>query len=148
MEINPKLINEFQKAISQFNQKIVANKEPTINDDLLAQLPQTEMEENKYKFTRPQHMANASLIDNQVRTCLMKPPRVRKPTSAYKSTVGLANEKQFAIKRVQSGNLLRRSDTQGSRIFSAALPKNPSQAEFTKATGENKSKFLLKGNKA
>lgn len=66
VEIDPKLINEFQKAVSKFNEKIVTAKEPTLNDDLLAQLPQTEMEENKYKFTKPQTASYSTLAEFQV----------------------------------------------------------------------------------
>lgn len=64
--IDSKLVNQFQKAITEFNDRIVKGKDSPTQDELFQQLPMTEMEEDKYKFSKPSHMSHTNMIDIQV----------------------------------------------------------------------------------
>lgn len=66
VEVDLKMVNQFQKAITEFNDKLVKGKDAQSPEEMMFQLPSTEMQEEKYKFTRPLHMSHANLIDIQV----------------------------------------------------------------------------------
>lgn len=70
--IDKELITEFQKAIAEFNDNIVTHKK---SEDLY-EMPATEMDEKKYKFTRPEHFNHENLIDILVVSFLI-------PASSY-----------------------------------------------------------------
>jgi hypothetical protein len=131
MHVDQKLINDFQKVIMQFNDNIL-NAKPPPPEDIMAHLPSTEMEADKYKFTRPKQMTHSNLID-------IPPPRIRHISSA----VGMGpSSSAFNIKRVQSGTTLKRSDSQASRLLSGGISHPPSASTAPKGVN----KYIIKGS--
>ena len=61
--VDEKLVNEFQKAVIQFNERLVTQKPQAREEEMMMhQLPVTEMDAEKYKFTRPKQMNHHNLI--------------------------------------------------------------------------------------
>lgn len=61
--VDPQLITEFQKAISQFNDGLVGAKK----EEDLYQMPNSEMDAKLYKFTKPQQFSHQPVSELQVR---------------------------------------------------------------------------------
>lgn len=183
--VDPRLVNKFQQALSKFNE-VVAGKATRDSSagplDFAQGYPSTEMEEEKFKFTRPPQMAHDNLLGNQkVGTVSLKAPRIRTATSAVKPTAAslmsgadaresnlynsqlgvLPQNQQYTIKRVQSGNIVRRGAGQDSRIQSAvpfsqfdkqtrlgsAGSLGPSRKGLASAGEGSKSQFLIRAKK-